>query len=541
MAGPVFSQGWFSGAIKMLYEKDASLYSSDEEVKGLVADRLGWLDAPGFVAENIARLKEFGEKVRAAGFDTATLLGMGGSSLSSIVFLDAFGLREGGPLFRVLDTTSPQTVAQYAESAGKGLFLVASKSGTTLETLTHYRFFKEMASEGAKFVAITDEGSFLHRTAEEEGFVEIFLNPRDIGGRYSGLSLFGFAPAALLAGDITKLAQDGQDMVERCRQPDPDANPGMKLAQFIADNLAENRDKLTLITDPGLRSFGLWVEQLLAESLGKDSKGVIPVATEPMGPVSSYGDDRFFIFMGLGGEEHPWAGFAQEMRDAGFPILVGALGDVYDLGGEMFTWMVATALLGALLGVNPFDEPNVAESKANTNKVLEDFEKTGLLPLPEPGEDGFMAVSANLGDPAGLAEQMEGLLAGLGPGGFLGTLAYLPYSPETDAWAGEFRAKVMNMSKSATTFGYGPRYLHSTGQLFKGGPQRGSFLLLTRDAEEKIGIPDAGYGFRELIWAQALGDFTALADRKRPIVHLHLPKDHLPVLGMLTGMLERLT
>ncbi len=497
--------------LRRLREKDASLWSNDPAVQTRIRDRLGWLTAHETLAARVDELTDFAETVRERGHERAVLLGMGGSSLAPEVLQRTFGAAPGYPELVVLDTTDPASILDVERSLDleKTVFIVSSKSGTTIETASLHRYFaakvRSRNGDGVldSFAAITDPGTPLARASAEEGFLRCFENPPDIGGRFSALSFFGLVPAAIIGLDVARL-------LERAQALDP--AEGVALGVTLAENALAGRDKVTFLAPPELAGFDAWAEQLLAESTGKDGKGLVPVAGEPAGPPSVYGNDRVFVRLKLHGRADGLDEFARALAGAGHPAVTIELGDAYDLGAEFLRWEIATAAAGAILGVNPFDEPNVRESKDNTTAVLREYLRAGRLPEPAPagGEDGA-AVAAHF-------------RAG-SPGDYAAIMAYIQRCPEHDALLTRLRAAVRDTTRLATTAGYGPRYLHSTGQLHKGGPDTGVFLQLTADDTHDLPIPGEPYGFSTLKRAQAIGDLRALESRGRRIMRVHLGAD----------------
>jgi glucose-6-phosphate isomerase len=486
-------------AVRRIWERDPTLWKNDPATPEL-SDRLGWLTVTSEMERHIGPLRDFAEETRRE-FDRVVLLGMGGSSLAPEVLWRTFGRRPGFPPLQMLDSTDPGAVTAVRDGGDpeRTLFIVASKSGTTLETMSLYRYFwRALGGLGEQFVAITDPGTTLERLALEQGFRRVFLNPTDIGGRYSALSLFGLLPAALIGVDIEKLLRRAQVMADKCAPDVPlSRNPGAWLGAVMAEAALAGRDKLTILSSPRIESFGLWVEQLVAESTGKEGKGILPVADEPLRRVRAYGSDRLFVVLTLADERGVGM---QGLAEAGHPVVEITLADEYDLGAEFFCWEFATAVAGAVLGVNPFDQPNVAESKQNTKKVL--------------------------ADPAGIEPEylrrhdIGAFFEAVRPGDYVAVLAFLPPSEENDRRIATLSKALRDRLEAAVTFGYGPRFLHSTGQLHKGGPPKGHFIQLVPPEGDDQAIPGEPYTFGELIAAQAHGDRQALAARGRPVLQV---------------------
>ena len=478
-----------------------------------IEDRLGWLDLPTSMQEEIPLLSEFASEVREAGFEQAVLLGMGGSSFGPEVLRRTFGSRPAYPELRVLDSTLPSWV-QAAENRidpSKTLFLVSSKSGTTIESNTLYSYFwrrvADLAGEaaaGRNFVAVTDPDTPLESLASRRGFRRIFANPPEIGGRYSVLSYFGMAPAAIIGVDLNGILAGAAKMQQNCSVIEAAGNPGARLGAIMGSLALQGRDKLTLVTSPSLASFGLWVEQMLAESLGKAGKGIIPVAGEPALSMKHYSADRLMVYLRLKDGDNAASDLLFDQLADCHPTVRLELADRRDLGAEFYRWEFATAVAGHILGVHPFDQPNVQGAKDKTDLVLEQFERWGDLPQIEA------------------ADSVERLMSQAEAGDYLAILAYLPDTPEVSSAIAGLRRGVTEKYGIPTTAGFGPRYLHSTGQLHKGGPNSGIFLQLTADHPAEVPIPDRGYGFGTLADAQSTGDLQALQALGRRTARIHL-------------------
>jgi len=495
-----------------IWGKDHTLWKP-EPVE--IAERLGWLNVTDWLEERLPQLYAFGAEVRRAGFKHAVILGMGGSSLGAETLRRVIGSRRDHPKMIVLDSTLPAVVRGVAETIDpkKTLFLVSSKSGTTTEPLCLFQYFQKLVpsasgSAGDNFVAITDPGTPLAALAEAQKFRRTFLNPADIGGRYSVLSYFGMVPAAIMGIDIPRLIERANMMRQQCRQDSPRRNPGSYLGTVMGTMALKGRDKLTIVTSPPVSGFGLWVEQLIAESTGKEGRGIVPVVGEPRLEPQYYGDDRLFIYIRLkdsaNAETDDWI---KRLKDSGQPAVTLEMSDIYDLGAEFFRWEFATAVAGAVLGINPFDQPNVQSAKKATEDTLQNYQRTGEL------------ASLKVDKP------QDNFLSSAGAGDYLAVLAYLPQSEETDRVIAGFRRRVARKYRIATTIGYGPRYLHSTGQLHKGGANKGHFILVTASHRSDLAIPDRSYTFGVLADAQALGDAQALRSSGRRLSGLHLSRD----------------
>jgi glucose-6-phosphate isomerase len=499
-----------------LWSRRLDVWSADPAVQRKIANRLGWLEAVPFVLPRLPRLRAFAESVRTSGITDIVLLGMGGSSLAPEVLRAVFGVARGFPRFHVLDSVDPDAVRAGMAQAGSSLFVLASKSGSTIEpnvlaAEAEWRLRAAGVSEPwSRFVAITDEGTALHARAIGSGFRETFLNPADIGGRYSALSFFGLVPAALMGIDVEALVVSARAMSDACRDSDPRRNPGLALGALMAAGARAGRDKLTLVLPPRLRRFGLWVEQLVAESTGKQGQGIVPITGETGD--EPIGEDRVVVAFDITRE---WGETPRMILE---PARPGGL------GGEFFRWEVATAAAGLLLGINPFDEPNVQQAKDATRVLLETYSAQGRLPMPEP-QAAIERVRLTLSSAARKAtDDPRAFLTLVRPGDYVALLAFLP--PEVEGFADvleDFRHDLAMKTGCAATLGYGPRYLHSTGQLHKGGPDSGVFLVVTADPSPDLPIPGEPYSFGVLELAQALGDFESLNRAARRALHVHLP------------------
>ncbi|HEX6583466.1 MAG TPA: bifunctional transaldolase/phosoglucose isomerase [Thermoleophilaceae bacterium] len=469
-----------------------------------IADRLGWLAISEKMLEHAGELREFAGSARADALEDAVLLGMGGSSLGPEVIRRSYGEIPDGMRLHVLDSTDPGAVRDIERRVDldKTLFVVSSKSGGTVETLSHMRYFYERTGgDGSRFCAVTDPGSPLAELARERGFRRVFENDPNIGGRYSVLSYFGLVPAALAGVNIEGMLHQAQVAEQNCAQFDsPQSNSGLWLGCVLGELAGQGRDKLTYVVSEPISSFGLWVEQLIAESTGKHGKGILPVADEPLGAPEDYGDDRVFAY--LRNEDEPDTDLdarVEALGRAGHPTTTGrVIGGAADLGRIFFVTEFATAVAGWALGINPFDQPNVQEAKDNTARILDEG-------LPELD-----------------AGSLDELLAGAAPPKYISIVGYVPPSDDYDAAVADLRVALRERTKCTTTFGYGPRYLHSTGQYHKGGPPNGLFIQLYQPAEEDIEIPEAGYSFEHLKNAQALGDMQTLRSHGLKVVRLEV-------------------
>ena len=523
------------GFADALWTRRLDVWTADRDTQEIVRHRLGWLKAIDAVVPHVARMRALAESIHADRLTDVVLLGMGGSSLAPEVLRQVLGVAPGYPRFRMLDSVDPDAVRAAMQNAATSLFVVASKSGGTIEP-------NVMAAEArgrlvdsgvprwaARFVAVTDENTGLHQRARDEQFREIFVNPSDIGGRYSALSLFGMVPAALMGANVDEILADARVMESACRATSVTANPGLALGAFMAAAAGIGRDKLTLFLPKPLASFGLWVEQLVAESTGKQGKGIVPITGEA--PGAPLGADRAIVAISFAGEPPDMP--RDLIRQSNIPLMELEVSDECAIGAEFLRWEVATAAAGLLMGINPFDEPNVRQAKEATNALLEKYRSTGTLPAREP-HGNLERVQLTLSTAA--EQELDGagpenFLRVLRAGDYLGLLAYLPPDREPfDSALRGIRTAVGKASGCATMFGYGPRYLHSTGQLHKGGANNGVFVIVTASVQDDLPIPDESFSFGVLEMAQALGDFESLEKTGRRALHVHLPRRDVDLL-----------
>jgi transaldolase / glucose-6-phosphate isomerase len=527
-----------------VWDKDPAFWKPNPAEQSEITDRLGWLTVTDTMRDALSRLDDLRDSLRNAGITSVVLLGMGGSSLAPEVLRETFGVSDGQPDLITLDSTDPATILAVEQriDLARTVFIVASKSGGTLETLSQYKYFYEKVlamhegnptSAGAQFIAITDPGTKLETLAHDHQFLTTFRNPPDIGGRYSALSFFGMVPAAIIGLDIVKLLDRADAMRQACATDVPaERNPGVWLGAILGAGALQGRDKTTIIVSPPIATFGYWLEQLLAESTGKEGKGILPVEGEALGDPAVYGQDRLFVYLRTdeGFDPNQDAAIAR-LEAAGQPVARLPLRDIYDMGAEFFRWEFATAVAGALIGINAFDQPNVQESKDNTDRILASYANERTLREPAPTlrtETGHITLVAQgereaaLRKAQSLQAAMKTLSAEAGPGDYFALLAYIQRTPETDAALQRIRLRLRDLRRVATTLGYGPRFQHSTGQLHKGGPNTGVFLqFVARDAED-VPIPDAPYTFGTLKAAQALGDLQSLIAHGRRAVRIDL-------------------
>ncbi|MGD0018843.1 MAG: glucose-6-phosphate isomerase [Candidatus Limnocylindrales bacterium] len=527
------SENWADRAVG---RRDPTVWSSDDVVQRAIAMRLGWLEAPFHFADETGELAAFAQAVRDQGFTTAVLGGMGGSSLAPALLAHVFGTAPGAIPVRVLDSTDPAAVAATLDDLDptRTLFIVSTKSGTTAESLSFQAYQWELIAAaleeagvgrptqpGDFMVAITDPQKSVQSIPHHDQLRELFLNRPDVGGRYSALTYVGLVPGALLGLDLDELLRGGREMVVACGHSDPASNPGLALGLAVGVFAMNGRDKLTFVIDRELAAFGPWVEQLIAESTGKHGVGVVPVDGEPLGPASAYANDRVFVRIALAGSDGPDPSIGSnvdarlgELAAAGHPVIRIAVESKIGIGAEFVRWEIATALSGVVLGIDPFDQPNVEEVKTNTRAVIASFESGGG---PEAGGE-----AQGIADEAALKAALKGALANLVPNGYASIQAYVAQTPERDAALSRIRTLLRDRTRRATTVGYGPRFLHSTGQLHKGGAPIGWFLQLVAEHPDDREIPGKAYTFGQLIDAQAIGDARTLEDHKLPVLRINL-------------------
>jgi transaldolase / glucose-6-phosphate isomerase len=530
------------GKVRRVWQKDASLWTNGDE-----AAWLGWLTVTDEQLTDAARLKEFAAEVKDAGFTDILLLGMGGSSLCPEVLSLTYPQTPGFPRLHILDSTDPAQIEDTEKkiNLAKTLFIVSSKSGSTLEPNIYKQYFFERVKQtvgpdkaGSHFVAITDPGSKMQLVAERDHFRHVFYGVPSIGGRYSALSNFGMIPAAAMGLDTDKFLERTKLMVDACAASTPVAeNPGVMLGIILGSANKLGRDKVTLIASPGIGDLGAWLEQLMAESTGKIGKGIIPVDREALAAPDVYGNDRIFAYLRL--ESAPDA--AQDakvasLEKAGEPVVRIAVSDTYDLGQEFFRWEIATAVAGSIIGINAFNQPDVEASKIETKKLTSEYEAKGSLPSEKPllEEAGFKLFTdeknaADLAQAVGsthsLAAYLRAHLGRIKPGDYFAVLGYIEMNAEHESLLQSLRTSVRDNKRVATCLGFGPRFLHSTGQAYKGGPNSGVFLQITCEDAADLPVPGQKYTFGVVKAAQARGDFAVLAERKRRALRVHLGKD----------------
>ncbi len=533
-----------SGKAKRLWQQDASLWTGEDEAKWL-----GWLGITDEQLANSAKLKAFADEVKSLGFSDILLLGMGGSSLCPEVLALTFAQTPGFPRLHILDSTDPAQIRSVEKKVdlARTLFIVSSKSGSTLEPNIYKQYFFERVLQpvgnnkdqaGSRFIAITDPGSKMQLVAERDRFRHIFYGLPSIGGRYSALSNFGMIPAAAMGLDTGKFLDRTKGMVEACKPSVPvEQNPGVMLGLIMGAAATMGRDKITLITSPGIADLGAWLEQLIAESTGKLGKGIIPVDREDIGAPDVYGNDRIFAYLRLDSAPD----VAQDakvavLEKAGQPVVQIAVSDIYRLGQEFFRWEIATAVAGSILGINAFNQPDVEASKIVTKQLTSAYENSGSLPPEKPilEEAGFKlftddknaaALSQAAGPDRSLKNYLRAHLGRLGAGDYFAVLGYVEMNAEHESLLQALRTTVRDRKRVATCLGFGPRFLHSTGQAYKGGPNSGVFLQVTCDDAQDLPVPGQKYTFGVVKAAQARGDFQVLADRNRRALRVHLGSD----------------
>jgi len=540
--------------IDRIWQHEHTVWKSDPTE---ISNRLGWLHTPRIMKDSVPEIQLFVEEVKKEGFTQALLLGMGGSSLASTVLRSVFGVKTGYLDLHVLDSTNPGAVLHVDRMIDpeKTLFIVSTKSGSTAETLSFMRYFynktMQMVGEqkvGSHFIAITDPGSKLESPAKQLGFRKVFLNDPNIGGRYSSLSYFGLVPAGLIGTDLKQLLNTAQDMAgtaDTGYSLTEQNNTPAVLGTVMGMLARQGRDKLTFITSPEIQSFGTWVEQLVAESTGKEGKGILPVVNETVLQPDKYEDDRIFVYLKLD-KDVTFHKEVKSLRQTGHPLIQIHLNDRYELGSEFFRWELATAVSGYFLKINPFDQPNVEATKKLTKKMVITFQDKGKLPETEPSlKTDILSVFTDK-TVHSIEQALEHFFTYLNPGkegkcrSYVAIQAFVQPELETDKALQQFRTKIQKTYKVATTVGYGPRFLHSTGQLHKGDGGQGLFIQITGEISKDIPVPDkagkekSSISFGVLALAQALGDREALLDAGRTVIRFHLKTENTEGISLLT-------
>jgi transaldolase/glucose-6-phosphate isomerase len=527
-------------AIKV-WNHDPTVWKEKPEDDVELSDRLGWLNLPSSMKENVSMLNEFAEEIRKE-FDDVVLLGMGGSSLAPEVFFKTFGKRNGYPSLTVLDSTHPLSVLHLKNKLNlkKTLFITSSKSGGTTETMSFYLEFYNALGDNAgnNFVAVTDKGSGLEKIAREKKFRKIFTTPSDVGGRYSAMTYFGLLPAALIGADVEKLLARAEEMEIECRRDtDVTSSGGFKLGALLGECAVRGIDKLTFFVSPGISAFPVWIEQLIAESTGKEGKGILPVEGEEAGDISIYTKDRLFAYIKLENENSPYDKLASQLRLNEFAVVEIEMHDVYDICKEMYRWEIATAMAGSILRINPFNQPNVQLAKTLASESMSEYTKNGKLPelkaaLEDKGVKIYGQASAS-----SVEDCIKDFLGSKQEGSYAALMAFLPQTKVLDDALNELRLKIRDKYHIPVTVGFGPRFLHSTGQLHKGDGDKGLFLQFTGDISDDLEVPGKGYSFGTLITAQAMGDMKALQNSGKNVLSLHFSGSSAEKIRSIAAML----
>lgn len=535
-----------SEKVSRIWQKDASVWTGSDEGKWL-----GWLNVVESELDSIRKYNELRADIEQAAFTDILLMGMGGSSLCPEVLAITFGVKN----FHILDSTVPAQVKAVEEKLdlAKTLFIVASKSGSTLEPNCFKQYFFERLSEvvgkenaGKQFVAITDPGSKMEQVARADGFRHVIFGEPSVGGRFSALSPFGITAAASMGLDVERLLDGAKAMADECRNGDPAANPGALLGLILGVCHAAGRDKLTILTSPEIYDLGAWLEQLIAESTGKKGVAIIPVDREPPQPAVSYGNDRVFVYVKLVGSSTEDIDLAA-LFGSGHPVLKIEISDIYDIGAEFFRWEFATAVAGSVMKINPFDQPDVESAKIEARKLTEEYEATGALPAEAPffEADGISLFTSTeyaerltgMVDEPTLSDILSAHISTIEDGDYFAVLGYVEMNDETETALQKIRTYVLEKRLYATCLGFGPRFLHSTGQAYKGGANNGVFLQITSDDAADLPVPGQEYTFGVVKAAQARGDFQVLLDRGRRALRVHIRGD---VKAGLDGLIDRL-
>ncbi len=538
--------------VARFWKKDSTLWTQDGEEKWL-----GWIDIVERQQRDLAAFAELAAEVRSAGFKSALLLGMGGSSLCPEVLAETFGPQSGFPALHIVDSTDPAQVKAVRDkiNLAEAVVIVASKSGSTLEpNILKQYFFAEVekavgrGNAGDRFIAITDPGSKMEQVAKADGFRHIFYGDPEIGGRYSALSNFGVIAATVAGLDTPRLLAEAEKGVVQAKQP-PAENPAVELGLILGTAANSGRDKITIFASPEIHDLGAWLEQLIAESTGKVGKGITPVDREAIAAPAAYGNDRIFAYVRLTGtRDASLDAKVAALEAAGHPVVHFEVADRYEVFGQFFTWEVATAVAGSVMGINPFNQPDVESAKVETRALTTKYEETGKLPERRPvltdggiqlyATDAYAAKLKAAAPSATLAGYLKAHLNQMQAGDYFATLAFLPMFPQHEAAIQAFRHKVRDAKRVATCLGFGPRFLHSTGQDYKGGPNTGVFLQITADHAADLAIPGQRYSFGVVIAAQAAGDLAVLESRGRRALRVHLGADVAAGLRTLSAAID---
>ncbi len=546
---------WQNGKISRLWARDAALWTNQDESKWL-----GWLDIVERQQKCLVEFRALARDIQTAGFQYALLLGMGGSSLCPEVLAETFGRQDGFPRLSIVDSTDPAQVraAEQSVDLKKTVVIVSSKSGSTLEPNVLKQYFMARMKEavgaeaGKHFIAVTDPGSHMEQVAKADGFRHIFFGDPQIGGRYSALSNFGIVPAAVMGLDVEKFLAKAKSAVDACHATDVKKNPGAQLGLILGVAANSGRDKITFFTSPAIYDMGAWFEQLIAESTGKQGKGITPVDLEEIAAPDRYGEDRIFAYVRLEGADNARldAG-VEKLEKAGQPVVRLAMRDVYDAAGQFFTWEIATAVAGSVIGIDAFNQPDVEAAKIETRRLTDEYEKTGKVPIETPiFDDGRVKLFADsryaavlhggqdVGQPD-LIGYLRAHLAQIKAGDYFAVLGFIQRDREHEKTLQQLRHAVRDKKRVATCLGFGPRFLHSTGQDYKGGPNTGVFLQVTADHARDLAIPEQKYTFGVVIDAQAAGDLSVLQQRGRRALRAHLGKDVKAGLKYLADAVEK--
>lgn len=529
-----------------LWNCDPAIWKENPAEQKELADRLGWLNKPYKMLDKYDELKQFADEIKNT-YTNILLLGMGGSSLAPEVFSKTFGSKPGYPKLEIVDNTHPLNVKRIAETynLSKTLFIVASKSGGTIETMSFFYFFynevsKSNKNPGEQFVALTDPNTWLENFATEKKFRKIFTTPGDVGGRYSALTYFGMLPAALMGIDVERFLINAKEIADECQSyVEAKKNPGFALGAALGELYENGQDKITFYVSSSFSSFPQWAEQLVAESTGKDGKGILPICDEEISPVAFYKDDRVYIFIKLISDDNlNLDRFASDLIAAQKPVLVFELDDVYQLAKEFYRWEIATALSSVVLKIHPFDQPDVQFAKMLAGESLKAYKANGKLPeTPAAITEGAISLIDNKNQFAktdSIESALNKFLAKADEHDYVSLMSFTEYGSEVTSALQTLRNKIAAKYALATTIGFGPRFLHSTGQLHKGGKNNGLFIQITNEIKNDVVVPDQGYSFGVLITAQAQGDFNALANKNRRVISLHITGDLVEAINSIS-------
>lgn len=513
-----------------VWNKDPNVWKEDPKHHAELADRLGWLDLADTMQKEIPALESFADEIKKE-FNDVVLLGMGGSSLAPEVFFKTYNNKNGYPRLTILDSTHPLSVKSIVDNYDlkKTLFVVSSKSGGTVETMSFFHTFysevEKFSSEpGKQFIAITDSGSGLEKLAQQNKFRKLFSTPHDVGGRYSALTFFGLVPAALIGMDLKTFLSKAKLITDECKpEVETKNNPGFYLGALMGEMALRGKDKITFLASPRLSSFPVWIEQLIAESTGKNGKGILPVADENFSSIEVYGEDRVFVFLKLIGDDNAHLeNVIKELSAKNFPIITIQLNDIYDLAQEFYRWEMATALSGVVLDIHPFNQPNVQLAKTMAIESLDSYKNTGSLPKENARlKDGNLSFYGDV-ESNNAAEFIKTFLSKIERSDYIAVNAFIPMTKTNEDILQSFRLKLRDKYKVATTLGFGPRFLHSTGQLHKGGANNGYFIEITSDIDNDLDVPGQGYSYGILVNAQALGDLKALRSKERKVIRINI-------------------